>query len=262
MTAATPRALRKRTEEIGLAIGLLTRLPLPAFETRTCASLGSAFWAYPLAGALIGAVSAAILCLAIAAGFTPLVAALMALAAGITASGGFHEDGLSDFWDGLGGGRTREEKLAIMRDSRIGTYGAMALLLTIGMQIALIVDLQQYAGLETAAFAIIAAEIAARGAIAMPACLLEPARTDGLGRLLTGLQPATVAAAILIAVFASAGLLGLTGIVLAACAAIGALGITLLAGCFLRGFTGDVLGAAVVTARLFALAGLVLVVTP
>ena len=262
MKAPDKATLRKRTEELGLAIGLLTRLPLPQFENRTEATMASAFWAYPLAGALIGLAAAGVFWVAIAIGFSSLVAALLAIAMSVIASGGFHEDGLSDFWDGLGGGRTREDKLAIMRDSHIGAYGVLALLLTLGLQTALIIDLHHYAGLTTVICALIAVELTARGAIAIPAASLNPARQDGLGQSLNGLKSETLIMAVLIAIAIPAALLGLNGLILVAGGIAGAAVITMLAGYYLNGFTGDVLGATAVTAKLTAFAAIVFSVTP
>ncbi len=255
-------AFRQRTEELGVAIGLLTRFPLPPFETRTAATIGSAFWAYPLAGALIGATAAAMFWLCIAAGFSATPAVLLAMTAALVAGGGFHEDGLSDFWDGLGGGNSREAKLAIMRDSRIGAYGALALLMTLGLQASFLVSLQHYAGLAVVMAALISAETLARGAIAVPVALLRPVRPDGLGAtmaappsviLLIGAGLAIAIAALLLGWLVAALILG---------ALIGASLIALLAWSFLGGFTGDVLGAAAATARMTALGALTLAMTP
>ena len=253
---------RKRTEEIGLAIALLTRFPLPAFKRRTNATVGSAFWAYPLAGALVGAASAVVFWLSVRAGFATSVAVLLAMAASILLGGGFHEDGLSDFWDGLGSGRTREDKLAIMRDSHIGAYGVLALILTLGLQIALLINLHHYAGLQIVVAALIASEMTARGAIALPIILLTPARKDGLGRLLTEVQGNRFIVALLIATVLPTGFLGLYNVAMIGGVAIGAASITFLAWHFLGGFTGDVLGATAMTARITGLGALVLMVTP
>lgn len=262
MKAPKQAPVRKLTEELGLAVGLLTRLPLPAFENRTKATIASAFWAYPLAGALVGAAAAAIFWLAATAGFSSVIPAVLAMAVSTLISGGFHEDGLSDFWDGLGGGRTRDDKLAIMRDSRIGTYGALALFFTLSLHIALIVNLYDYAGLATVAAALISMEIAARGSIALPVAFLGPARDRGLGHALAGLPQKTLVIAVFIAILIPIGLLGFDGVIMVAGATVGAAVITLLAGYFLDGFTGDVLGATVTTARLFALGALILHVLP
>jgi adenosylcobinamide-GDP ribazoletransferase len=262
MTPKNADMLRQWAEEAALAFGLLTRFPLPSFEKRTPASLASAFWAYPLAGAVIGGVGAAAFYLASSFDFSTVVCVLLATAAMILANGGFHEDGLADFWDGIGGGKTREAKLKIMRDSRIGSYGVMALMLTLGLQTAFLVNLHHYGGLGTVICGLIACEAAARGALALPLTMLPPARADGLGLSMTELKRGPLAAGVLLASALAFGLLGVAGVAVALGAALGAAVIAGLAGSFLGGFTGDVLGAAAATARMAGLGALVLTVTP
>jgi adenosylcobinamide-GDP ribazoletransferase len=247
---------------LGLAVGLLTRFPLPAFKSSGSATIASALWAYPLAGALIGGASGAVFWLATLAGFSALACVLLAIGAALLASGGLHEDGLGDFWDGLGGGTSREAKLIIMRDSRIGTYGVLALVLTLALQATFLVSLQHYAGLHTVVGALIAAESAARGAIVVPLFFLLPARRDGLGATMTGLTAGQLGMTSLLAVAVAAACLGSEGIGLLCGAALGAGFVTVLAWRFIGGFTGDVLGAAAATARVTALAWLALACTP
>jgi adenosylcobinamide-GDP ribazoletransferase len=254
--------LRRRLEELGLAAGLLTRIPLPAFKRHTRATLGTAFWAYPLVGALIGILSAIAYGLSFTAGFSATACAFLAIIASLLAGGAFHEDGLGDLWDGLGGGKTKEAKLKIMRDSRIGTYGALALLVTLGLQAEFIVNLQHYTGLVPTMAAIIAAETLARGVIALPLATLPPARKDGLGSLMTNMRRETYAAAIGISLVVAFVLLGLDSGMLILGGVIGAAFITWLARTHLGGFTGDVLGATAATARMTALGFVVLFVTP
>jgi adenosylcobinamide-GDP ribazoletransferase len=253
---------RQRSEEFGLALGLLTRFPLPVFKMRSPATLASAFWAYPLAGALIGCLSAAVFWLSITAGFSAIACVLIAMSAALLSNGAFHEDGLGDFWDGIGGGRTREAKLAIMRDSRIGTYGALALFMTLGLQASFLVSLQHYAGAAVAMAAIVAAETAARGAIALPAFSLKPAREDGIGVSMARLSPGVLAAGLALAIVIPLILLGFKAALLILGAVAGVSLITILTWRFLGGYTGDVFGASVATARMTALGALVLVVSP
>lgn len=254
--------LRRSAEELGLAMGLLTRLPLPYFKARTNASIATAFWAFPLAGALIGGLAAAAYWLATFIGFSAVASALLAMAMTLIAGGCFHEDGLSDFWDGLGGGRSREAKLAIMRDSRIGAYGALGLILTLALQTSFLVSLQHYAGAAMVMAGLIAAETAARGAIALPAACLKPARQDGLGASMKALSPSVFIVGVSFAIILPAVLLGGHAVFLLAGALAGAALITGLAWRFLGGHTGDVFGASAATARVCALAALVLAVTP
>jgi adenosylcobinamide-GDP ribazoletransferase len=262
MKPETAVAIRQKTEELGVALSFLTRFPLPEFKMRTPATVGSAFWAYPLAGALIGAPAAAIFWLCVTAGFSTAPAALFAMAATLMASGAFHEDGLTDFWDGLGGGQSREEKLEIMRDSRIGTYGALALVFTLGLQYTFLVNIHHYAGQASVMGAIIAAEAVSRGALALPVSCLPPARNDGLGPSMAVLPSGTILTGVAIAAVIAILLLGGGGVLMIVGAVLGAALIALLAWRFLGGFTGDVLGAVAVTARMAGLGAFALAVTP
>jgi adenosylcobinamide-GDP ribazoletransferase len=113
-----------------LALRFLTRLPIPFTRTLDLPPLASAMRFFPVAGAIIGAISAGVLIGANTLGLPSLLAAATALAVGTLVTGALHEDGLADVADGFGGGKTREERLEIMRDSRIGTYGTIALVLS------------------------------------------------------------------------------------------------------------------------------------
>ncbi|MBF0335337.1 MAG: adenosylcobinamide-GDP ribazoletransferase, partial [Alphaproteobacteria bacterium] len=102
----------------------LTRLPLPHLRD-PARPLAACMWAFPLVGAVLGLTAGA--CFAgLASLLPPLPAALVALALLVLATGGLHEDGLADLADGFGGGRDRDHRLEIMRDSRTGSYGALA----------------------------------------------------------------------------------------------------------------------------------------
>lgn len=109
-----------------LAVQFLTRLPLPRDIGYTPARLAAAVRWHPAVGALVGGFAAGVYWLA-AQIWDPLLAALVSTAAGLLATGCFHEDGFADACDGLGGGPTRERALEIMRDSRLGAYGAAGL---------------------------------------------------------------------------------------------------------------------------------------
>lgn len=107
------------------AFALLTRLPLPNHHGT---GAGSA-WAWPLVGAVLGALMAGLAGAALWLGVTPGVTAALVLALAAMLTGGLHEDGLSDTADGLFGGWTRERRLEIMKDSRVGSFGVLALVL-------------------------------------------------------------------------------------------------------------------------------------
>jgi adenosylcobinamide-GDP ribazoletransferase len=116
--------------DVAICVVFFTRLPMVEFEARD-RKLGDAIWAAPLAGFLIAIIGAFILTLASAFGVPRWPAAALALAGTMLATGCLHEDGLADVADGFGGGKTPERKLEIMHDSRLGTYGAAALMTSI-----------------------------------------------------------------------------------------------------------------------------------
>src|SRR5215216_5190362 len=110
-----------------LAVQFLTRLPVPRRLITTEDELGRAAAFFPLVGVIVGGGAAAVFVLTTLVAASP-VAVVLALAFTTFITSGFHEDGLADTFDGLGGGWTRERALEIMRDSRIGTYGTLALI--------------------------------------------------------------------------------------------------------------------------------------
>jgi len=232
--------LRNRLDDLRLAIMVLTRCPTGSAPLSPGATLARAVWAYPLAGAAIGAVSGGVFIWAISAGLTVSVAAALALIVNVLLSGALHEDGLADFCDGLGGGRDPGSKLAIMRDSRIGAYGAVALALA---------ALAGQVGLVW-----IAAGALSRGAIAIPLCFLKPARSDGLGVQAASPPWWSVLAAGVIAVTIAILLLHMRALPMIAVVLISALVVTAMASRHLRGHTGDVLGACALVAECLALA--------
>ena len=144
-----------------VALQFLTRLPvrLDRFEPGW---LNDCVRHFPLVGALVGAVGATVM--VVAAQFWPAwIAAVLALTATVALTGGFHEDGLADTFDALGGVVPREKALAIMKDSRIGTYGALALGLSLLLRAALLAVLAARPMLGAAA-ALLASHAFARAA--------------------------------------------------------------------------------------------------
>jgi adenosylcobinamide-GDP ribazoletransferase len=232
-------ARRGLFDEFAVATAVLTRLPVGSAAGEDGA-VAAASWAFPLVGAGIGALAALAFFLAGLCGLANPVAALVALAAGLAVTGAFHEDGLADSSDGFGGGRTRDEKLAIMRDSRQGTFGVVAVVLSLGVRAAALATIGDpiHAGL-----ALIAAHAASRGALPPLMRLLSPARADGLGAAAGRPSlPIAVAAAAIGTVIAIALLGPLRGAVAVLLTA----GVLALAAMLARrqigGYTGDVLG--------------------
>lgn len=221
-----------------IATAILTRLPVGA--TIPADGVAAAGWAFPLVGAGIGALSAVAFFVAQAVGLSVAVAALLAMLAAVAVTGAFHEDGLADTVDGFGGGRTRDAKLEIMRDSRHGTFGILALTFGIGLRAAALAAIGDpiHAGL-----ALIAAHAVSRSALPPLMRLLPAARADGLGAaagrpsVTVALIAALIGAAIGVAVLGPvAG--GVAVLVTAAALAFAAI----LARRQVGGYTGDVLG--------------------
>ena len=166
--------MRRQVELFFCAVQFLTRLPTPAlsrFEPDW--TTRSARW-FSLVGQLVGGLSALVL-LGAAHFWNSWIATLLAVGVGVLITGAFHEDGLADTADGLGGGQTPERRLEIMKDSRVGTYGVLALVLVLGLKIAALASLSPAA----AAIALLAAHGAGRAA-AVLVMRLSPYAGDAL----------------------------------------------------------------------------------
>lgn len=120
------------------AVVLLTRVPVGGFPFSAAEWRWASAW-FPLVGALLGIVLAAVWSAIVPLGVLPT--ATVVVATGIWLTGAFHEDGLADTVDALGGGADREHVLAILKDSRIGAFGALAVTLSIVLRVALLAEL-------------------------------------------------------------------------------------------------------------------------
>lgn len=233
--------LRRQLDLLLVAIQFLTRIPTPQVAGFDPDWISRSARYFPLVGQGVGAISAAVL-FAASQVWSPAVAALLAIAAGVLITGGFHEDGLADTADGLGGGQTPERRLEIMKDSRIGSYGALALGLTLALKVAALASLPPLAG----ALALLAAHGLARGAAVIAMAVLPYARGLDLSKWKpspTGLSAGEVATALVFAAWPLALLsLGWSGAGLALGALL-ALAPALAARRLIGGQTGDVLGA-------------------
>jgi adenosylcobinamide-GDP ribazoletransferase len=123
-----------------VAMQFLTRLPIPSFSSYDPQWLHQSSRHFPAVGLLIGLLCAGVFWLGSVL-FTPLVAAVISTAFGIRLTGAFHEDGLADSCDGLGGGLTRERTLTIMKDSRLGTYGVLGLVSALLLKVTLLASM-------------------------------------------------------------------------------------------------------------------------
>ncbi len=155
----------------------LSRLPIPTSADSKPLDFTKTAHAFPLAGAVIAIIPAIVLWATTALGLNSMIAATLCVTSMIAVTGALHEDGLADLIDGFWGGHTKECKLEIMRDSAIGTYGVLALILSVSLRVMLLSVLIEAIGASAAALALIAMASLSRFAILQPWYLLPPART-------------------------------------------------------------------------------------
>ena len=223
------------------ATRFLTRLPTPAETTYAPDGIDRAARYFPLVGQLVGLVCAAVW---LAAGrlWPGLPAAALAVGAGVLVTGALHEDGLADTADGLGGGRDREQRLAIMKDSRIGSYGALAIALAIVLRIALLAGMKPWSG----ALALVVAHGGARAAAVIVMTALPYAGDPRAAKISPAPGDVTWPEAALALALGAWPLIGLglaRAALAAALAAVAACAMALTARRLIGGVTGDVLGA-------------------
>jgi len=162
---------------LGAAFVLLTRLPMPRLPDAAFAQTAQAVWAYGIVGGVIGAIAATCGALALSVGLPATVAAGLVLIVLIVVAGAMHEDGLADTADGFWGAHSPEQRLAIMKDSQIGSYGTLSLILVTGLRWSAIAAL-----LTSNPAAIIASAAVSRAAMPLVMHRLEPARSVGLSQ--------------------------------------------------------------------------------
>lgn len=250
-------------DDARICLIFFTRIPVSWPEDLPRERITRAFQAAPIVGLTIGLIGA----LVYAAAFWAFngsvhICATLAVAAQVLATGAFHEDGFADFFDGVGGGQTPEARLEIMRDSRIGTYGGVALLLAIILKIFLISEI---AIVWQVGLCFIISGTLARVALVHFMTLVKPAAQDGISAAAgqpTKFEATTatimggvIAGISVIAAFQLGFILPAIGAIVGA--AIGAGLVGLMSVKHLGGQTGDALGASAVAAELGALAGLV-----
>jgi adenosylcobinamide-GDP ribazoletransferase len=249
--------MRYQLELFFTALGFFTRLPVPAWVPFSTERLNHAARYFPLVGWVVGGIGAASF-LALALVLPVTLAVLLSIVATIRATGAFHEDGWADACDGLGGGRDRAQVLAIMKDSRIGSYGTAGLALMLLAKAAALVELAAR-GHATVAFALLVAHPLSRLASTSLIHTLEYVREDErskakpLARRLSSRE---------LSVASGFGLapLALLAPLEAACALAAVGAVTLWAArVFVRrlgGYTGDCLGAAQQAAELACYLGI------
>lgn len=247
---------RQEAEAFFGAVRFFTRLPVPAWVGHSQEALDRAARYFPLVGILVGALGGLTFLLA-ALALPVSIALLFSMAATLLVTGAFHEDGLADAVDGFGGGWTREQVLAIMKDSRIGSYGALAVALMLLAKFNALYELPD----EWIAPALVAAHAASRFCSTALIYALDYVRDDDSSRA----KPLAVRLGS--GSLAVAGLFGLAPLALlpweAALAglALAALTTFLDARYFVKrigGYTGDCLGAAQQLAELAIYLGILI----
>ncbi len=226
-----------------LSLQFLTRIPVPASNLYSAERLNASARYYPLIGFIVGALCAGLFW-ALSLSLPPYLALALSMAASLLITGAFHEDGLADTFDGIGGGHDRDQALTIMKDSRLGTYGTAALCMALFIKFASLVSL-------SSAW-IVGALIVGHGLSRLSSVLVIAtstyARLDGKAKpVADGISPIslTVAAVIsLVGLIASLVVFPLAALGLA-CAGlvIGHVAMRILIGRKLGGYTGDTLGA-------------------
>jgi adenosylcobinamide-GDP ribazoletransferase len=228
-------------DDLKTAVAFLTRLPMPHPQGPMPANFVRAHRMFPVVGALIGAVVGLIYLGLRHVGVPSLAAAALALGASAILTGALHEDGLADVADGFGGGRDPAAKLEIMRDSRLGTYGALILLVSFAAKLSALAAIPDGYVVPS----LIAAHALGRGILPWMSVGLPYARDDGLARNAGQPDAATATIAAGLAVLLALLSLSLTNTLLSTLlAGLSGLGMAWLAQRQIGGQTGDVLGGA------------------
>lgn len=227
-----------RGRQLWLAAVLLTRVPLPHLPNDAFSKGADAVWAYPLIGLVVGACGVLVGQLSLWFGLPVYGAATLTLTTMMLLTGAMHEDGLADVFDGFWGGYTPERRLEIMRDSQIGTFGVLALIIVSTLRISAIAAL-----LVSWWPAIIVGTVLSRAVMPILMNILPHARNDGLSHSVGQPTPGTTTVAVGIGALLSLFIISGAGVI-AICAAFAvAIAIALLAKQKIGGQTGDVLGA-------------------
>ncbi len=223
-----------------MAVAFFTRIPIGAPGEANW-PLAESAWAFPLVGAGIGAVAAFVFLGAQLIGLGDWPSALLAVLGGLLLTGALHEDGLADTADGLFGGGDRDRRLAIMRDSRHGTFAVLALALSVALRAAALAKIGEavFAGL-----ALVAAHAGSRALLAPAMAALSSARNEGLGAGAGRPRPTATIASLLIALAIAAAALGpVHGVIAIGIAGAGLAAAAAFVQRRIGGYTGDVLGA-------------------
>lgn len=251
-------------DDVVRCVGFLSRIPMPGrFFIAHDGSLSRAVRAFPVAGLLIILPPAAVFTTLLVGGADPLLSALLALSLQTFLTGALHEDGLSDAADGIGGGKDRESVLHIMKDSRIGSYGAVSLILSFALRAAAMAAFAAVVTPAAAGLAMLGVAALSRAAMVWHWSLLPPARTDGVAA--SAGEPeeqattiALVTGGILALVLMLPAMSFLATIVAIALSAGVAWGFTRYISARIGGHTGDTIGATQQLTEIMSLSALAL----
>lgn len=227
--------------DLHLSASFLTRLPLPDPGVVAAGGLAAAMRTFPLVGLGLGLAAGLVAALMLRLGLPPLPTGLLAILVLVLLTGALHEDGLADLADGMGARGDRDTRLEVMRDSRSGAFGVLALVFSVGLRAAALAAMP---GGWRMLGALMAAGALSRAMIPAAMQVMAPARPQGLGASAGTPDASTAATAAGIGLAVAVLGLGLGGALAAAIAAVlAALAIATLARRTLGGYTGDVLGA-------------------
>ena len=224
--------------DIVVAATMLTRLPLPQAPDEAFERQEENVWAFPLIGVIVGIIACIVGAIAFGLGLNAPITAGLMLATTMIMTGAMHEDGLADCADGFWGGFDPARRLEIMKDSQIGTYGVLAIVIVTGLR-----WMALSAAISLGFAGVIAAAVLSRGVLPAIMAMVAHARDTGLSHSVG--RPTQQTAAF------SCGAAGVLALILIGFSAIGAamitvsiaFGLTKLAKTKIGGQTGDVLGA-------------------
>lgn len=247
--AAQPAADTSVLSDFWRAMALLSRVPLPPVGDFRPAMVARSVWCWPLVGLVLAGLALLPAMLVETLSGSVVVFAILAVAAMVLLTGSMHEDGIADCADGFGGGLDRARKLEIMRDSTVGTYAVVALILCIALRLAVLVAAAE---IGQAAILFLVMAVMSRSAMPFLMRVLPPARDNGLGKgagrpdWLPVLVGFAMAGAITLFLAGFAAMLAVV-----AATALAVLTVRTVANWQIGGQTGDVLGATQICAELF-----------
>lgn len=231
--------IRSAPLDIAVAMVLLTRLPLPTLPDRAFAHQARATWSFPLVGLVIGAIAGGAGLGLLALGLPAGAVAELVLGVQIALTGAMHEDGLADTADGFWGGQTRDQRLAIMKDSAIGSYGVLALILSLGLRWSALAIL-----LPSGVLPVVVVAVLSRACLPVLMTALPHARAGGLSQSVGRPGRGVAGLSALLGLVLALALLGPAVVASALSAAVCVAALAILAHRKIGGKTGDVLGAA------------------